>query len=68
MTKCKTCGQEIKVEKTIQKIPAKTLIWGKISDKKLTWDEAVNGGVKEKVKEHYQNKLTPARASSSKRT
>jgi len=40
MTKCKTCGQEIKVEKTIQKIPAKTLIWGKISDKKLTWDEA----------------------------
>jgi hypothetical protein len=32
------------------------------------WDEAVNGGVKEKVKEHYQNKLTPARASSSKRT
>ena len=36
---CKHCGQEIK-EKVIQVIPAKTLEWGAISEKEMTWDEA----------------------------
>jgi hypothetical protein len=39
MKTCKTCGQEL-TKKVIQKIPAKTLIWGKISDKDMTWEDA----------------------------
>ena len=27
--------------KTIQEIPAKTLIWGKTSDKEMNWDDAI---------------------------
>lgn len=39
MNKCKECGQEIEVEVT-QKIPAKTLVWGKTSPTAMTWQEA----------------------------
>ena len=41
--KCKTCNQEIKAEtKVIQKIPAKTLVWGPDSDNKMTRNEAID--------------------------
>lgn len=37
--KCKTCNQEI--ISNIQEIPAKRLEWGAVSEKEMTWNEAV---------------------------
>jgi len=37
--KYKTMKQS-KEEETIQQIPAKTIIWGEIADKKMSWGEA----------------------------
>ena len=40
MNYCSKCGQEI-VEKIIQKIPAKELEWGAISENEMDWFEAI---------------------------
>ena len=32
--------KQSKKEETIQQIPAKTIIWGEIADKKMSWGEA----------------------------